>query len=92
LDPIDHPEDPDYDQAQLWDNVGDADYYNDIRESLSTKRRYKALYYENIRLWIVQNPTPGERDLVVMEITLKSRSFSRRSGSPILANPADRDA
>ncbi|KAN0076496.1 Protein of unknown function (DUF3435) domain containing protein, partial [Elaphomyces granulatus] len=35
------------------------------------KRRYKALCYEDIRLAIVQNPTPGERDLLAMEITLK---------------------
>jgi hypothetical protein len=48
LDPINHPEDPDYDQAKLWDNVNDADYYDDIRELPSTKRRYKALYYEDI--------------------------------------------
>jgi hypothetical protein len=31
----------------------------------------KALCYEDIRLWIVQNPRPRERDLVAMEITLK---------------------
>jgi hypothetical protein len=48
LDPMDHPEDPDYDQAQPWDNVDDADYYDDIGESPSTKRRYKALCYEDI--------------------------------------------
>ena len=82
LDPINHPEDPDYNQAQPWDNVDDADYYDDIGESPNAKRRYKALCYEDIRLWIVQNPTPGERDLVAMEITLKYHKGADKKPKP----------
>lgn len=67
---LDSKDDPDYDQPQPWNNVDDADY-DDIGESPETKRRYKALCYEDIRLWIVQNPTPGQRDLLAMVITLK---------------------
>ncbi|APA15324.1 hypothetical protein sscle_14g100940 [Sclerotinia sclerotiorum 1980 UF-70] len=33
-------------------------------------REYKALCYEDIRLWIVRNPIFGERDLLGIEITL----------------------
>jgi len=33
-------------------------------------REYKAICYEDVRPWIVQNPTHGERDLVAIEITL----------------------
>jgi hypothetical protein len=82
LDPMDHPEDPDYNQAQPWDNVDDADYYDDIGESPNAKRCYKALCYEDIRLWIVQNPTPGERDLVAMEITLKYHKGADKKPKP----------
>ena len=48
LDLIDYPEDPDYNKAKPWDNINDANYYDNIRESPSTKRRYKVLYYEDI--------------------------------------------
>ncbi|KAE8440383.1 hypothetical protein EG329_008182 [Mollisiaceae sp. DMI_Dod_QoI] len=34
-------------------------------------RKYKALCYEDIRLWIVQNPKRGERDLLAMEVSLR---------------------
>jgi hypothetical protein len=82
LDLVTHPEDPDYNQAQPWDNVNDADYYDDIGESPGTKRRYKALCYEDIRLWIVQNPTLRERDLVAMEITLKYHKGADKKPKP----------
>jgi hypothetical protein len=45
-------------------NVDDCDYDDVSGEPIETKRRYKALCYEDIRLRIVQNPTPGERDLL----------------------------
>ncbi|KAH9203768.1 hypothetical protein DL95DRAFT_418785 [Leptodontidium sp. 2 PMI_412] len=36
------------------------------------KRKYKALCYEDICLWIVQNPKRGERDLLAMEVHLQN--------------------
>lgn len=33
-------------------------------------RKYKVLYYEDICLWIVQNPKPGGRDLLAIEVSL----------------------
>jgi hypothetical protein len=33
-------------------------------------RKYKALCYKDICLWIVQNPKPGERDILAMEVHL----------------------
>jgi hypothetical protein len=71
LDVKDHPDDPDYNRPDPWHNSGCTDYNDDTGESSDTKRRYKALCYEDIRLWIVQNPIPGERDLLAMELTLK---------------------
>jgi hypothetical protein len=34
-------------------------------------RQYKALCYEDICVWIVQNPRPGGRDLLAMEVLLR---------------------
>ncbi len=34
-------------------------------------RKYKALCYEDIYLWIVQNPKQGERDFLAMEVHLR---------------------
>jgi hypothetical protein len=36
------------------------------------KRKYKALCYEDIYLWIVQNPKAGERDVLAMEVNLQN--------------------
>ena len=71
-----HPEDPDYDRPELQYNANDTDYdeavYNeDTGDYTKRKRYYKSLYYEDIRLWIVQNLIPRERDLLTIEIELK---------------------
>lgn len=71
----------DYDQQQPWNNADDADF-DDIGEYSETKRRYKALCYEDIRLWIVQNPTPRQRDLLAMVITLKYHKGVDRKPKP----------
>jgi hypothetical protein len=47
---------------------GDADELNEFREA---RRRYKALYYEDICLWIIKNPKEGERDLLAIEVHLR---------------------
>ncbi|KAH6725063.1 hypothetical protein BKA61DRAFT_688492 [Leptodontidium sp. MPI-SDFR-AT-0119] len=36
------------------------------------KRKYKALCYKDICLWIVQNPKRGERDLLAMKVHLQN--------------------
>lgn len=36
------------------------------------RRKWKALCYEDICLWIVQNPKQGERDLLAMEVCLRN--------------------
>jgi hypothetical protein len=79
---VDYPKDLDYNQAQPWNNINDANYYNNIRESLNTKKRYKALYYKDIRLWIIQNPTPRGRNLVIIEITLKYHKGVNKKPKP----------
>ncbi|KAH9204046.1 hypothetical protein DL95DRAFT_529410 [Leptodontidium sp. 2 PMI_412] len=47
----------------------DAAKPSDFEEA---KRKYKALCYEDICLWIVQNPKRGERDLLAMEVHLQN--------------------
>jgi hypothetical protein len=82
LDPNQYPDDPDYNKTQPWDDATDADYDDITGEFVKTKRRYKALCYEDIQLWIVQNPTPKGRDLLAMEITLKYHKGADKKPKP----------
>jgi hypothetical protein len=80
-------EDLDYDRPELWHNAKDTDYDDavydkDTGDYTKRKRRYKSLCYEDIRLWIVQNPTPGERDLLAIEIKLKHYKGANRKPKP----------
>lgn len=62
--------DPDYDRPDPWENLDNSSYNDDIGDLGELMRAYKAICYEDVRLWIVQNPTRGERDLAAMEVTL----------------------
>jgi hypothetical protein len=50
-------------------------------------RKYKALCYEDICLWIVQNPKRGERDLLAMEVHLRHHKGVDRKPKPCVAPP-----
>jgi hypothetical protein len=49
------------------------------------KRKYKALCYEDICLWIVQNPKRGERDLLAMEVHLQNHKGVDNKPKPYVA-------
>jgi hypothetical protein len=34
-------------------------------------REFKALYYEDVYLWVVKDPKRGDRDLLAMEVNLR---------------------
>lgn len=72
---------PIYENPEPWvdSKISDCDDKDD--EDILT-REYKALCYEDIRLWIVRNPTPGERDLLGMEITLAHHKGAYRKPKP----------
>ena len=75
--------DPLYENPDPWTNQNDTDYDDiDIEDVNNLKREYKALCYEDIRLWIVQNTTPGGRDLLAMEITLAHHKGADRKPKP----------
>ena len=46
----------------------DVDEFDEFGEAV---RKYKALCYEDICLWIVKNPQKGERDVLAMEVHLR---------------------
>jgi hypothetical protein len=48
-------------------------------------RKYKALCYEDICLWIVQNPKPGERDILAMEVHLRHHKGVDNKPKPYVA-------
>ena len=45
-------------------------------------RETKAICYEDICLWIVQNPKPGERDLLAMEVFLRNHKGADKKPKP----------
>ena len=49
------------------------------------KRKYKALCYEGICLWIIQNPKRGERDLLAMEVHLQNHKGVDNKPKPYVA-------
>ena len=60
-----------YNNPDLWINPNNTDYDDThIGDNEKLIQEYKALCYKDVHLWIVQNPTPGEHDLLAMEITL----------------------
>jgi hypothetical protein len=78
----DNPDDPDYEGQDPWDNSADADCDDGTGELGTLTRSYKALCYEDIRLWVVQNPTRGQRDLVAMDITFAHHKGADRQPKP----------
>ncbi|EDN93943.1 predicted protein [Sclerotinia sclerotiorum 1980 UF-70] len=74
-------DDPIYENPEPWvdPKISDCDDKDD--EDILT-REYKALCYEDIRLWTVRNPTPGESDLLGMEITLAHHKGADRKPKP----------
>jgi hypothetical protein len=57
-------------------------YNKDTGGYTKRKRRYKSLCYKDIRLWIVQNPAAGERDLLAIEIELNHHKGADRKPKP----------
>lgn len=86
---MDEPGDdnPVYERPDPWTSPNDTDY-DDIDEDDTDNliRAYKALCYEGVRLWIVQNPTSGERDLLCMEIALSHHKGADRKPKPYVSN------
>jgi hypothetical protein len=62
----------------------DAAKLDEHREAI---RKYKALCYEDICLWIVQNPKRGERDLLAMEVHLRHHKGVDNKPKPYVALP-----
>ena len=50
-------------------------------------RKCKALCYEDICLWIVQNPKRGERDLLAMEVSLRHHKGVDNKPKPCVTPP-----
>ena len=80
-------DDPVYDNPDPSTNPNDTDYDDtNVGDASNLTRKYKALCYEDIRLWIVQNPNPGGRDLLAMEITLAHHKGADRKPKPYVFN------
>jgi hypothetical protein len=66
-------EDPDYEKPDPWESLDNSSYIDDDDNGLSNfsklVRTSKALCYKDVRLWIVQNPKQGGRDLLAIKVT-----------------------
>jgi hypothetical protein len=78
-------EDPDYDKPDPWESLDNGNYSDDddgLSNFSELIRSYKAICYEDVRLWIVQNPKQGERDLLAMEVTLSHHKGADKKPKP----------
>jgi hypothetical protein len=64
-------------------------YYNtaELDEFEEPIRKYKALCYEDICLWVVQDPKQGERDLLAMEVHLRHHKGADNKPKPYVIIP-----
>jgi len=67
----------------VWQNCDTAE----LDEFGVEIRKYKALCYEDICLWIVQNPKRGKRDLLAMEVHLRNHKGVDNKPKPYVALP-----
>lgn len=64
----------------------DVDEVDEFGEAI---RKYKALCYEDICLWIVKNPKDGERDVLAMEVHLRHHKGVDNKPKPSVAPKGD---
>lgn len=57
----------------------------EVDEFGEARRKYKALCYEDIRIWIVQNPKQGEQDLLAMEVSLRHHKGVDKKPKPYVS-------
>jgi hypothetical protein len=58
---------------------------DELDEFGEARRKYKALCYEDICLWIVRNPKEGERDILAMEVHLRHHKGVDNKPKPSVA-------
>jgi hypothetical protein len=56
-------------------------------EKLEEIRKWKAICYEDVSLWIVPNPKPGGRDLLAMEVFLRYHKGVENKPKPYASDP-----
>jgi Protein of unknown function (DUF3435) len=91
-DPLQDQDDVKCEDKDPWEDLDNTDYneddsgFEDDGGFDSPVRRCKALCYEDIRLWVVQNPMQGERDLLAMEVTLSHHKGANKKLKPCVAS------
>ncbi len=67
-------------ESDPWTKISNIYYTNEYdNDTISTDREHKVICYEDIRLYIVQNLPPKQRDLLEMEIKLTTLLNTRES-------------
>ncbi|KJK86879.1 hypothetical protein H633G_09276 [Metarhizium anisopliae BRIP 53284] len=69
-------------QSQQFTQAGDPMDLDEAEEDDEIVRKHKALCYEDIVLWLVQDPNGGDRDVLAMEVMFRHHKGAKNKHKP----------
>ncbi|EFY87393.1 hypothetical protein MAC_06501 [Metarhizium acridum CQMa 102] len=69
-------------QSQQFTQAGDPMDLDEAEEDHEIVRKHKALCYEDIVLWLVQDPNGGDRDVLAMEVMFRHHKGAKNKPKP----------
>lgn len=69
-------------QSQQFTQAGDPMDLDGAEEDDEIVRKHKALCYEDIVLWLVQDPNGGDRDVLAMEVVFRHHKGAKNKRKP----------
>jgi hypothetical protein len=69
-------------QSQQFTQAGDPMDLDEAEEDDEIVRKHKALCYEDIVLWLVQDPNGGDRDVLAREVVFRHHKGAKNKRKP----------